>query len=185
MTTATPLTLLDACAVINFYATRHMDRVLATMPGTVAIADVVPRESQFVRAGTEGDDEDSDERERVELQPFVATGLLTVIASDDENELLTFLDFSLQVDDGEAKTAAIAFHRQATVITDDRKAIRLLTGHDVVVESTLEILKSCCDQVTASESYVREILTNLQTRARYEPGRGHPYRAWWDHVLGG
>lgn len=183
--TTTPLTLLDDCAVINFYATRHMDRVLATMSGTVAIVDIVAKESQFVRAGASGDDEDSDERERVELQPFIATGLLTIIGSDDENELLTYLDFSLEVDDGEAMTAALTFHRQATVITDDRKAIRLLTGHGVVVQSTLEILKSCCDQITASESYVREILTNLQTRARYEPGRGHPYRAWWDQVLGG
>ena len=179
----TRLTLLDACAVINFYATGIMEGVLASLPGPVAVADIVTREAQYVRRGGSGDD--ADEREQVDLAPYLAAGLVTVISTEDEDELLTFLDFSLVVDEGEAVTAALAVHRQATVVTDDRKAIRLLTTHGVQVRSTLAVLRTYCDETSASEDQVRLILSNLRRRARYEPRRDHPYRPWWDTVLGG
>ena len=36
--------LLDACAVINLCATRHLDDVLADLPYRFAIADIVSRD---------------------------------------------------------------------------------------------------------------------------------------------
>jgi hypothetical protein len=86
----TPLTLLDACAVVNLYATRCMGDILTAVAGPVAIADVVAREAQFIFRGGAGDD--AREREPVDLQPLLDNGLLAVIATDVEEELLTFID---------------------------------------------------------------------------------------------
>lgn len=177
----TTLTLLDACAVINFFATTNMDQILASIPGPVAVVDIVAAEPLFVRRGDSGDD--ADEREPVDLAPLVSGGLLTVIDSDDEAELLTYLDFALEVDSGEAMTAALALHRNATVVTDDRKALRLLMNHGIPAQSTLAILKACCEQIAAPEQIARTMLWNLRVRARYVPGRNHEHRTWWEAML--
>lgn len=175
------LILLDACAVINLFATRRMHDVLTAVPGTIAIAEMVARESQFVRRG--GSRDDADERDPVDLEAMMSSGLITVLTSDAEAELLTYLDFTLEVDQGEAMTAALAIHRRATVVTDDRKAIRLLIARDVPIRSTLEIVRTWADQTRASRRLQSELLANIRERARYEPGRDHPHRLWWETTI--
>src|SRR5687768_17510547 len=83
-----PLTLLDACAVLNLYATRSMGPILMAVNGPVGVADVVAGEAQFVLRGGIGTD--AREREPVDLQPLLNDDLLKVISSNIEEELLTF-----------------------------------------------------------------------------------------------
>jgi predicted nucleic acid-binding protein len=134
------ITLLDAGSVVSLYATRCMDEILAACDGTVAIADIVAQEAQFVRRGGSG--EDTAERDPVILTPMVDAGVIRVVTTDIEAELLTFIDLTRQLDDGEAMTAALAIHRGYVVVTDDRKAERVLTEHSVSVRPTLDLVKT-------------------------------------------
>jgi len=176
------VTLLDACAVVNLYATRRMEDILAAVDGPVAVADIVEREAQYVFQG--GDGEDAREREPIDLQPWVSQGVLTVIEATHEEELLTFIDLTQELDDGEAMTAALAVHRGFTVVTDDRKAVRVLTGRAVTFRSTLDLVKTWADQQAIGSDALRVVLIDLRERGNYYPSRRHPLRSWWDTALG-
>lgn len=176
------LTLFDACAVVNLYATRWMEQILTTVGGPVAIADVVEQEAQFVYRGGSGDD--AREREPVNLQPLIASGALTVISTTDEDELLTFIDLTQEVGGGEAMTAAVAIHRGGGVVTDDRKARRVFAGRGLPLRPTLDLVKAWTELHAVPADVVRVALTDLRQRGNYEPSRAHPLRAWWDGVMG-
>jgi predicted nucleic acid-binding protein len=176
-----PPTLLDACAVVNLYATRWMGAILAANGGPFAVAEVVMREAQFVLRGGTG--EDAREREPVDRQSLQDAGLLEMITSDDEEELLTFIDLSAQIDDGEAMTAALAMHRGCIVVTDDRKASRVLVAHGVVLRTTLDLIRTWSNGSTVTQEIVRVALADLRQRGNYDPPKGHPLRDWWDDVM--
>ncbi|MGH2531664.1 MAG: PIN domain-containing protein [Thermomicrobiales bacterium] len=175
------LTFLDACAVVNLYATRWMESILTSVGNPVAIADVVEQEAQFVYRGGTGDD--AREREPVELQPLVASGLLSVISTTDEEELLTFIDLTREIDEGEAMTVALAIHRGCIVVTDDRKASRVLERRGVPRRSTLDVVKAWSERDAVQPDTLRGVLTDLRQRGRYEPARSHPLRSWWGDAL--
>lgn len=176
---ANPLTLLDACAVVNLYATRWMGPILAAVGGPVV--DVVAREAQFVWRGGSGDD--AREREQVDVQPFVTAGLLQVLSTEEEDELRTFVDLTLIVGDGEAMTAALAIHRGFVVVTDDRKASRILTERGVTLRGTLDLVKVWSEIETPASDVLSTALSDLRQRASYLPPKGHPLREWWDDIL--
>jgi hypothetical protein len=75
------VTLLDACAVLSLYATRRMAEIVAVVSGPVAVADAVIQEALYVRRIVEG----VQEREPVDLSPLVASGILSVIGTRDED----------------------------------------------------------------------------------------------------
>jgi predicted nucleic acid-binding protein len=177
----TPLTLLDACAVVNLYATRCMGPILAAVNGPVAIVDVVAREAQFVFRGGAGDD--AREREPVDLQLFVNDGLLAVIATEIEEELLTFVDLAVEIDEGEAMTAALAIHRGCVVVTDDRKASRVMTARGVSLRGSLDLIRLWSEGAAPTAETLRGALIDLRQRGNYEPARSHALRVWWEDVL--
>jgi predicted nucleic acid-binding protein len=175
------MVLLDACAVVNLYATRRIAEILAATGQSFGVVEIVVREAQYVFRGGVGDN--ASEREPVQLNELVEMGLVEVLEPYTEAELLDFVDFSRQLDDGEAMTTAVALHRGASVATDDRKAIRVLTALGVDWISTLEMLKSWSDQRGIDHSTLRDALVDLRLRANYEPARTHPLRAWWEWAL--
>src|SRR4051812_35969525 len=50
------LVLLDACCLINLFATGLIERILGALPYTFAVADIVARESLFVQLAADIDD---------------------------------------------------------------------------------------------------------------------------------
>jgi hypothetical protein len=62
-----------------------------------------------------GDGPDATEREPIDLGPLEKMGLITTLAADSEDETLTYIDLTLEMDDGEAMTGAIASHRGVVV----------------------------------------------------------------------
>ncbi len=177
-----PLVLLDACVVVNLFASRRMTEIVTLVEGTVAIVETVNRESQYVLRGGDGDD--AKEREPVDLLPFTSTGVITILTSDDESELMTFIDLARELDDGEAMTAALAIHRGGIVVTDDQKASRLLRDRGVELRSTLDLCKNWAEFAAESPVSVRTRLLAIRERGRYEPSRSHPLRHWWASMLG-
>jgi predicted nucleic acid-binding protein len=174
--------LLDACVVVNLYATRQMPAILMASGTSHAIVNTVYREAQYVYRG--GDGEDAREREQIDLLPLVASNLLPVIDATDEDELLIYIDLSRELDDGEAMTAAVAIHRGYTVATDDRKAVHVLQRHQVPLCTSLDLIKAWAERQSVSSEMVRMALRDLRQRGNYLPANRHPLKAWWDEMLG-
>ena len=175
------VTLLDACAVINLYATRRMDAILAAVPTAVGVVDLVRGEAHYVLRGGAG--EDAREREPVDLGPSIAAGRLRVVVPT-EVEIAAFVDLTLALDDGEAMTAAVAIERGWVVATDDRKAERVLSNR-VRTRSTLDLVRAWSDEANIDAAELRVVLTDLRERGSYLPRRFHPLREWWEAGLGG
>jgi predicted nucleic acid-binding protein len=181
------ITLLDACAVVSLYATRQMVEILRVVEGKVAVADLVATEAQFVFRG--GNGEDARERDPIDLGPLIDDGIISIISTDVEDELLTFIDltkaFSRQGrgGQGEAMTAALAIHRQCIVVTDDRKATRILKEHGVLLRTTLDLIRAWADRGGIGADVLGAALLDLRERGTYEPPRSHPLREWWEGAL--
>lgn len=173
------VTLLDACAVLSLFATGRMGEILLLVVGTAAIVDLVAQEALYVRRVVEGEVV----KEPVVLGPLVESGRLTVITTDTEAELLTFIDLAVDLDDGEAMSAAIALHRNFVLVTDDKKVERLLAGR-VRLRPTLNLIKAWADAVGAEPDSLREVLALIDERG-YQPAKNHPYRQWWDAIRRG
>lgn len=125
--------------------------------------------------------DDANDPEPVELAPLIGAGLLQV-AHPTPAELDAFIDLTLELDDGEAMTAAIAIYRGWAIATDDRAALRLLAGR-VTTISTLELIKQWTDSQSIAPRGLRDVLLAVRERASYLPGRHHALRAWWDTVM--
>lgn len=169
--------LLDACAVLSLYATGRMAEILDVMSGPVAVADVVADEALYIRLLVDG----QVELEQVNLGSLVASGRLDVIGAGSEEELLTFIDLAVDLDDGEAMSAALAIHRECVLVTDDRKAERLLAGR-LRLQSTLELVKVWAELRAIDQPELRAALIGIDERG-YRPGRRHALYRWWEHVL--
>lgn len=169
--------ILDACAVLSLYATQRIQDILDALSASVAVTDVVLGEALYVVHIVDG----QAERERVDLGPLVQTGRMDVIAAESEEELLTFIDLAVDLDDGEAMSAALAIHRDCVLVTDDRKAERLLAGR-VHMRSTLDVVKQWAELRQVPQPEVRAALIGIDQRG-YRPARRHPLYGWWESVL--
>lgn len=169
-----PVTLLDACAVLSLFATRRMLEIVAVVPGTVAVADLVRAEALYVRRVVEGDIV----IDAVDLGAMIAAGALAEVAAHEEAEFDAFVDLAIDLDQGEALSAALAIHRGYVLVTDDRKVERLLAGR-VLLRPTLDLVKAWADVARVGDDELGSILQRVYERG-YEPARHHPLKPWWD-----
>lgn len=165
--------------MLSLYATRRMAEIVAVVSGPVAVADVVLQEALYVRRIVGG----VSEREPVDITSLVASRVLSVIGTEDEGELQTFVDLAVDLDDGEAMTAALAIHRAYVLVTDDRKAERLLAGR-VRLRATLDLVKVWAETEQVDDDTVRAALTGIYDRG-YQPSNRHALKAWWDRFMSG
>lgn len=170
--------LLDACVVINLEASGMMREILLAMPGPVAIVDRVLAETRYdLRAGTRGNP-----IERVALNTSISDETISVLSPNNDDELMTFIDFAAELDDGEAMTLALAIHRTHTVVTDDRKAIRLLAGRCPLL-TTPHLIKTWTEHDQPALTVTRTTMMNIRDYGRYAPPVSHPLRPWWDTAI--
>lgn len=174
------LLLLDACCLLNLFATRHIEEILRTLQERFAIAAVVSAEAMWVYRGGAGND--ALEREAVDTQPLLAAGLLEVLAPETDAENEDFVAFAAVLDDGEAMTAALAMHRDGTVATDDRKARREIAGRapHVALSSTAELLHMWASTARVHPAVLARALQDVHTRAQFLLRSQDPFRPWWD-----
>jgi hypothetical protein len=174
--------LLDACCVLNLFASGQVDAILASLPFRIGIAERAATEALYLRRGGEGDD--ADERIAIDLQPLVEGGVVEILTVDTEAEIATYVTLATQLDDGEAMTCALALHRDCAVATDDRKAIRLLVSLTPPIEvlTTSILLKMWADTPGVADAVVRQALLDIRERARFLPGRHDSLKSWWDTI---
>lgn len=172
---------MDCCAVLNVYATRRFDEILEANRGSVAssfvVAEAVTKESMFVR-NRQGEGE---EREAVNLQPSLDQGVLSLEQLESEAEMATFVSLAVALDDGEAETGALAFHRTGAVATDDLVAIRTfgLLSPPLRIVRTSQLIKGWAESGRAANAVVRQALHDIRDRARFVPNATDPLRKWW------
>lgn len=185
LTAAAPRLLLDACSLLNVYATRRIHDILAALPESVGVVEAAAREILYVRRGGSG--EDADERDPIDLTPLFANGMLQLLQVETNDEAASYVAFAAELDDGEAMTCALALHRGAAVATDDRKATRVLGARapQVTIYTTAHLLKTWADTYGVSDSDLRAVLTAVRERARFVPPRWDPLQGWWLAALRG
>lgn len=178
-----PFVLLDACCLLNLYATRRLTEILQANPVRFAVAERAAAETLYVRRGGSGDD--ADEQDPVDLQSLVSDGLLQILHLETDNEAASFVQFAAELDDGEAMTCALAVHRGAAVATDDRKALKVLGARapGVRVYTTAELIKSWAESEQVAESDLKRVLADVRERARFAPGKHDRLQAWWETIV--
>lgn len=174
------LLILDASCLLNLYATGRLGEILTVSQYRFALADyVLEEEALFTLVGESADG--PLERVPVDLQPFIEDGLVEVMSLESAEEIATFVDFAIQIDDGEAITAALAVHRGCTVATDDRKARRVIgeQAPTIPLVSTLDLLSEWAEAAQKTMNELRSAMDAMRTGASYVPGRRDHRFEWW------
>ena len=116
-----PKYIVDACCILNFYASGRLFEILETLEGEIYTTNYVIREEcKYIREG--------EEKISVDLGEVIANELLLATELKGE-EYTTFVNMIELLDDGEAECAAIAHHRNYILVTDDKNAIKKLENN--------------------------------------------------------
>lgn len=171
--------VVDTCVLINLLATEKLTEISSLVAPSLLVCTQVAAESIYLRSLNP-----TQQPEQVYLNPLFLSGLLTPcdFANDVEEQL--FINYALELDDGEAMTLAIAHARNLPLATDEKKAKRVINknaGH-LRVLSTAEILHNWARGKDQSE--VRLVLEMIGIRARFRPpDNSDPFSAWWNSII--
>ncbi len=175
--------LLDTCCRLNLYETGLIAEMLHALPERCAVVDYVVAESLYIRrSGATGDEDDT---EPVVLQPLIDRGLLEVLRLVTDDEAVSFVSLTAELEDGEVMTSTIAVHRNAVIATDDRKARRICSSliPPLPVQTIAAIIQAWADVRQIPDEVLRQILSDVRERARFVPDRHDPLHAWWHSML--
>ena len=168
--------ILDACILINLLASDEIEAILSASARQTFICSVVQRESIYLRT------EDSQvPRIQVDLQPLIASGLLTLCSAQTDKEIELYVDYASLLDDGEAMSLAIALSRSYLLATDERKARRLFleaSGDQTRLTSTSSLLRRWAED-HCSPASLKECILKIEKRARYQPPSTDENFQWW------
>jgi hypothetical protein len=175
-----PLLLLDACCLINFFATGRIEEILEILPFRCATSRLVAtREVLAIGRDPVG----TDPIQRDVLSPSALERLenLALLELATEQEVDDFIRFAAELDDGEASVCALAVARGCPVATDDRRALKVLNKALPAVPAvqTPQLLYTWAQLSRASNVAIAEALRAVRRRARFYPRRDAPHFAWW------
>lgn len=174
--------ILDACCVMNLYASRRMGEILTAIRETAVVARYVMEvEALTVYQTAKG--ESPHKREIINLQPLIDDGLLLTADLQSDAEKNSFAHFIMQrLDEGEAATMAIATHRNWAVATDDRAARRLCQRRcpENQLISTPELMKHWAETAQPEPTILSNALRDVENRANYLVGQRRPLYEWWE-----
>ena len=99
-----------------------------------------------------------------------------------DRDVGTYLD----LDDGEAKSLALAFSRGFSMATDDRKARRIFLdeiGDTTRLLSTAQILRMWSKKAGLTSGGLKKLLLDVSRRGRFSPHSGDPDFSWWSKAV--
>ena len=169
--------IIDACCTINLYAAGNMLTLLPALGTEWHITENVITETQYIRK-VDPDDPTKLVKDLIDLRPALDAGVLRSCTAT-EDELASFVELAVLLDDGEAMCLAIAQSRGWRLATDDRKARRIAKERGVSLLSTPELVKQWATTTAADEAEVSRTLVNIQTYARFRPNSSLPEVDWW------
>lgn len=173
----------DASGFISLLATKRAREILSILGAfSYIVKEVRAQEILFIRPFP--DDDSSDYIIENDLKNLLDVRLLMEIELDEiENE--RFIEFAAEIDDGEARSMAVAVERNLRLITDDRPTVNLgkSLSRPLTILTTPEWVKQWADLSNPDPSVVTEVVKRIQISARYRPRSSHPLKAWWDRQL--
>ena len=171
--------ILDACSLLNLVASRRFAEIARDRPMGFVISAQVASEVEYVRRG--GRDLDANDRDQIDLQTLEESGSLRIVQLAPGEEISTFVAFAREMDDGEAASCALAVHRGGRLISDDRKARRMLAQRSPTTPllATSEVIKAWAEQVRLPAADLVQVLRDVEERAGFRPGRHDPLADWW------
>ena len=184
MTNPAGCLLLDASCLLNLYATGYLREIAAAIDMRLQVARYV-LEHEAIYTWALSVESGHDEPVPVDISPLIADGLIHVIDLERTAEQATFVELAALVDDGEAVTGALAFHRGCAVATDDRKARRIFGERipSVQLVSTLELLKLWADVGHVADTDLRTAMIAMRSGASYIPRSRDPLFEWWSAII--
>lgn len=170
----------DACVLLNLVASGRFADIAGGCDLHFAVVPEVAGETLYMRDAASG------EHEPVDLQLFIARGLLEVFAVKGQAEQTRFIELAVDLDDGEAASIAIAEARDFALATDDKKARALIQRKAVKIKlwSTFELLRHWQGKTGISDGELGGALLNIANRAKFRPKPGHPDFKWWSEAVG-
>ena len=173
----------DACSILNLMATREARDILNVLSiSSYIVKQVHQNEVLYLRPLPEESPQGT--LQTVPLQEIMDEGLLSEIElTSIEQE--SYVSFALEIDDGEARSLAVAKHRQWILVTDDRLAIRLAKSlsPEIPTWTTPEWIKAYSEQKELEKQKLAEILTKIEACAHYHPPKMHILNNWWNSIL--
>lgn len=175
--------IFDACALINLYASSFMSEIISSRQTRCCVVDQALQESLFIRRAS--DMGTNFTRESVVLAPYLISGALQQVKLEGEDEQNLFVNLAFQLGDGEAATIAVAISRQMHVISDDKKAFRILKKEapGITCVSTMEVIKTWSEMQAIPAEQTKAALSNIQRYANYRPGEDHQLFSWWLNLM--
>lgn len=152
--------LLDACGLINIFATGRIDDIAAFFGGLSVVEDVADEAAGAIAA---------------------AAVIQVLSVEDGEAALLVQLAAIEGMDAGEAATFAVAASRDLDVLTDDRRAIRAALEHvpRVRIHRTATIARAFVEGASLSAQDTASLLKAIEEDASFIPAVGTPDADWW------
>lgn len=182
--TLLPGMVWDACTMLNLMATGRASEILTALDSPSYIVQEVRAGEVFsLRPLPEEDPKGT--LVPVDLAPLIESGILQEIAMSPA-EQATFVAFAAEVDDGEARSSAVAVHRGLTLVTDDKASIRHVQAlvPPLTVLMTIDWVKMWVDKQDVDKATLGAVLRRIEICAHYRPRRNHPLKAWWEsHLL--
>lgn len=180
-----PTIFLDACCLLNLFATGRVHEILKALPYEFGLAEPVLGEVLRLRRPTAAEGEDP--FEPLSAQQVITAGSATLFRLEEAEELAQWVRFAAQLGDGEAATCALAVVHSGGVATDDRKALGLLARSEPTLLrlQTPQLLAEWADRAALSKAQVQHLVTEVRDRARFVPRRDAPHADWWlEHLQG-
>lgn len=174
----TPATI-DACSLIDLLASGHAEAVLRANGNAWRLPVAVRDEVRFVRKPDPADPRKLT-LEPVDLTPLVSAGVLALCQPDVEAEIDLFVQYAaLFRSDGEAMCLALAEARGWSIVTDDRKAIRIGREAGLNVLSSPQLLRTWAEKKNPDPATVAKALKDIERFAQFRPNPTMQDSQWW------
>jgi predicted nucleic acid-binding protein len=170
--------VIDTCVLINLLATDRVGEIVDAISPSRLICPGVSSESLYLRSA-----EPDGQQEAVDLAPLFGENVFTGCAMEGDLEEELYVGYSLELDDGEAMSLAIAHSRNIALATDDRKARRLAAENapGIPLLSTPQIIRAWAEG--RDHAQVASVIRAINTRARFSPSADDPLAQWWNEHL--
>lgn len=172
--------ILDACSIINLYATDCMLEILQAASVRFAICSYV-KEKEALHIWDGNDQNRKVGKVAIDLNPMIVAGILEVVQSDLAllaNQILLFAESKIQ--NGEAISGALASHNNWAIGVDDgnaRKKFAELVPQLQLITS-FELLRYWVIVKQIPEADVRLILEKIRLKANFIIGKSDPVYQW-------
>ncbi|MEX0844175.1 MAG: hypothetical protein WD022_02795 [Balneolaceae bacterium] len=169
--------ILDACCIINLYASSVMKEVIESVPLPFFVDQYV-REKEALKIKGQSKNEFID----IDIEPHIQKKILVEVSLSGEDEITAFVNLAASLDDGESRCGAIAANRNLVVATDEKAGIRVFSNLNPPIPtiSTLELLYIWAESKNISPDVIGSVLKRIQKNASYRPGSNHKFFEWWE-----